>query len=238
MRVLVVVAHPDDAECGFGATIAALAGRGAAVACVVCSDGSQGGEDPSVPDADLVALRRQEQLAAARTLGITDVAFLGLRDGALTPDAELRCAIARQLRRVRPQLVVTHLPWRALAVDIEDSHPDHLAVGEAALAAVQLDAASPRAFPELLAEGLPAHRADEVWLAGLEAPDLFVDATRHVENAIAAVACHRSQFPDPAVPRRWMTAWMRRMGQLAGCEYADGYRRVVVRGWPRHSDLP
>ncbi len=229
-RVLVVAAHPDDPEFACGASVAKLASEGSEVFYVVCTDGCQGGEDPSVPDAELTAVRYAEQRAAADVLGVRDVTFLGFRDGSLTADLELRRAIAREIRRIRPDLVLTHMPVREMGVDVTDSHPDHIAAGEATLAAVYPDARSPRAFPELLAEGLEAHRVPEVWLSGLEQADLFVDATAHVEQAIEAILCHRSQFDrpglEPDAPRRWVTEWMRRVGERAGCEYAEAFKRL------------
>jgi len=96
-RVLVVSAHPDDPEFGFGATVAKLTSDGADVRYVIVTDGSQGGEDPSVPDAELTATRYEEQRAAARVLGVTEVVFLGFKDGHLAADIPLRKAIAAAL---------------------------------------------------------------------------------------------------------------------------------------------
>ena len=144
-RVLVVAAHPDDPEFGFGASVARLASDGAEVYYAICTDGSQGGEDPSVPDAELTTVRYAEQRAAAEVLGVTDVVFLGFRDGYLAPTVELRRAITREIRRFKPDLVMTHSPVRSLSVGIGASHPDHLAVGEATMAAVNPDSRNPRA---------------------------------------------------------------------------------------------
>ena len=168
-RVLVIAAHPDDPEFGFGASVAKLAGDGADVWYVICTDGSQGGEDPSVPDAELTATRYAEQRAAAEVLGVRDVVFLGFRDGHLAADVELRKAITREIRRFKPDLVLTHAPTRVIGIGIGASHPDHLAVGEATLSAVYPDARNPRAFRDLLEEGLDAHKVREVWLPGFDA---------------------------------------------------------------------
>ena len=117
-RVLVVAAHPDDPEFAFGASVAQLTAGGADVWYVICTDGSQGGEDPSVPDAELTAVRYAEQRAAAEVLGVRDVVFLGFRDGHLAADVELRKAITREIRRFKPDLVLTHSPTRVLSVGI------------------------------------------------------------------------------------------------------------------------
>jgi LmbE family N-acetylglucosaminyl deacetylase len=229
-RVLVVAAHPDDPEFGFGASIARLADDGADVVYVICSDGCQGGEDPTVPDAELSATRYAEQRAAAEVLGVKDVVFLGFRDGYLAPTVELRKAIAREIRRHKPDLVLTHAPVRVLSVGIGASHPDHLAVGEATMSAVYPDARNPRAFPELLEEGLDAHKVKEVWLPGLEQADHFVDATGLIDRKIEAILCHRSQFEgrvtEPDVPGKWIRDRMRQVGEKAGFEYAEGFKKI------------
>src|SRR5262245_39528463 len=165
-RVLVVSAHPDDPEFGYGAVIATLVDGGTEVHYTICTDGSQGGDDPSIPDAELIATRAWEQWQAAAVLGVHDVMFLGFRDGSLTPTPELRHAITRELHRVQPDLVLTHTPHRPPTATAL-SHPDHLAVGEATLAAVVMDAAT-----------RPDHRVREVWLPGLEETDHLIEVTR------------------------------------------------------------
>lgn len=212
-RALVVAAHPDDPEFLFGATVAWLADAGTAVGYVICTDGSQGGEDPSVPDAELTATRYAEQRAAAAVLGVRDVVFLGLPDGGLAPTLEVRWAIMREMRRFRPDLVLTHLPMRLLSVDIGFSHPDHMAVGAATLGAVEL----------LRGE------VAEVWVPGLERPDHFVDATGLIDRKIEAVLCHRSQFDGADGVGDWIRERARQAGAQAGCEYAERFRRIVYR---------
>lgn len=229
-RVMVIAAHPDDPEFGFGATVAKFTSDGAEVTYVVCTDGSQGGEDPSVPDAELTRVRYAEQRAAAEILGVGEVVFLSFRDGHLVADIELRKAITREIRRFKPQLVLTHQPLRAINVPIGASHPDHLAVGEATLGAVYPDARNPRAYPELLREGLEAHRVKEVWLPGFDEPDQFVDASAVIDRKIEAILCHRSQFEKPGIepdaPAKWIRDRMRQIGERAGYEYAEAFKRI------------
>src|SRR5436190_3965082 len=172
-RAMVVAAHPDDPEFGYGAVVARLGDEGVDLSYVICTDGSQGSEDLSIPDTELTATRYAEQRRAARILGVGHVVFLGFRDGQLVADLGLRRAIAREVRRFRPELVMTHLPLRALGLYISASHPDHVAVGAATLAAVHADAGSPRAHPELLAEGLAPHVVREVWLPGTGETDHY-----------------------------------------------------------------
>jgi LmbE family N-acetylglucosaminyl deacetylase len=232
-RYLVVSAHPDDPEFGFGGTVAKLVREGADVYYVICSDGSQGGEDPSVPDLELVAVREREQRAAAEMLGVRDVFYLGRHDGYLTPDWELRRDITRQIRLHRPDVVLTHRPDRVIPFPIGMSHPDHLAVGEATFAAVYPDARNPRAYRELLAEGLQPHKVREIWVgavgSGLE-PDHVVDITQFIDMKLDAIRCHRSQFAkpgqEPTDVEKWIRDRSRSIGEANGFEYAEAFRRV------------
>ncbi|MFI6013686.1 PIG-L deacetylase family protein [Streptomyces sp. NPDC051243] len=230
-RALVIAAHPDDAEFSFGATVSRLASEGTNVTYVVCTDGSQGSEDREVPAERLRAMRYAEQRAAAARLGVADVIFLGFRDGSLTAGPALRRALTHQIRLHRPQLVLAHQPLRSLVFPIGASHPDHLAAGEATLAAVYPDARNPRAYPELLAAGLEPHVVDEVWLPGHEHTDLYVDVGEHARRKIEAILCHRSQFAasaDPEADLAWVTDRMRAGGGAAGCAYAEAFKRVVT----------
>lgn len=231
-RVLVVCAHPDDAEFGFGATVARLADQGSEVTYVVCTDGSQGGEDPAVPDEELTSTRYREQREAAAVLGVRDVVFLGHRDGHLFPDLELRRELVREIRRHRPDLVLAQSPLRVLAPGIGAYHPDHLAVGEATLQAVYPDSRNPRAFRELLQEGLEPHRVKEVWVGATQEPDHFVDVTDYIDRKIQAIECHRSQLGKPHHgtdgPGKWIRERLHAVGEQAGYEYAEGYRRLVT----------
>ncbi|MBO0702722.1 MAG: PIG-L family deacetylase [Candidatus Dormibacteraeota bacterium] len=238
-RVLCVCAHPDDTEFGFAATVARLTAEGAEVTYVVVTDGSQGGEDPSVPDADLVAVRQAEQRAAAAVLGVREVRFLGLADGWLTADVPLRRLIVREIRRARPQLVLTQSPSRALVSGrIGVDHPDHLAVGEATLQAVYPDARNPRAFRDLLQEGLEPVRVEEVWIAAPQGGDHLVDVSDFVDKKLEALACHQSQITKvgparPAHPWSELEPSIRRrlaaQGEPAGYAAAEGFRRLVTR---------
>ena len=231
-RVLVVAAHPDDPEFMCGATVARLADDGAEVVYVVCTDGSQGGEDPAISDDELSATRYREQRDAARVLGVKDVQFLGYKDGHLAADLELRKAIVREIRRFRPELVLTMSPVRELSISIGASHPDHLAVGEATLQAVYPDSRNPRAFRELLAESLEPHIVKEVWVPGFDGADHFVDVTATIDRKIEAVLCHKSQFGKPHQdqdgPGKWVYERAGETGKRAGYQYAEGFKRMVT----------
>src|SRR6202171_5924049 len=147
---LITSAHPDDPDFGAAGTLARLVDGGAKVTIVICTDGSEGGEDPSVTDAELTRQRYAEQCAAAKELGIDDVVFLGHPDGRLEHTLEFRNEITALIRRYRTALVRTHVVTVDLNTPIGAYPPDHLAVSQAPLAAVYPASRTPRAFRELL----------------------------------------------------------------------------------------
>lgn len=193
-RVLVVVAHPDDVDFAAAGTVAGWVAQGIEVSYCLCTSGDAGGFDDT-PRAQMGSLREAEQKAAAAELGVHDLTFLRYPDGRVTPSIELRRDISREIRRVRPQRVLAPSPeivWARLGV----SHPDHRAVGEAALAAVYPDARNPFAHPELLVdEGLDAWTVRELWLMGAppERAENVVDITSTFHLKIAALRAHVSQ---------------------------------------------
>ena len=167
----------------------------------IATDGDAGGSDHSITRAEMAAIRREEQLEAARAVGVTDVTFLGFPDGRVTADLELRAAISRVIRLVRPDRVVCQSPERNWE-RIYASHPDHLATGEAAACAVYPDARNPFAFPELLDEGLEPHTVPELWVMATERANRVVDATDVYDRKLTALKSHRSQVGDGRAPRR------------------------------------
>jgi LmbE family N-acetylglucosaminyl deacetylase len=229
-RVLIVVAHPDDIDFGAAGTIAGWTAAGIEVAYCVATYGDAGGFDDT-PREQMPVLREAEQRAAAKILGVDDVTFLGYPDGAVTVTLDLRRDIARQIRRVRPQRVLVPSPERNWQ-RIPASHPDHMAVGEAAMCAVYPDARNPLAFPELLAdEALDAWTVPEVWVMGAPQADHYVDVTDQFDTKIAALQAHVTQtahFDDlDGFLRRWATA-AAAAGGLPEGRLAEVFRVVTI----------
>ncbi|MFG3435769.1 PIG-L deacetylase family protein [Nonomuraea sp. NPDC047897] len=228
-RVLTVTAHPDDVDFGAAGSVALLADRGVEVTYLLVTDGDAGGNDRDLDNSGMAELRRAEQTAAAKAVGVTDVRFLGRPDGTVVPSLELRRDIARVIRQVRPDLVITHHPDRNYQF-AAPSHPDHRAVGGATLDAVYPDARNPYAFPELLRdEGLQAWTVREVWLMGGMTPDHWVDVTTVIERKLAALQSHVSQIAhvagfEEAVKLRW-AEWAARAGFGDG-RYAEAFQVV------------
>jgi len=193
-RALVVIAHPDDADFWAGGTIAAWTDSGIAVTYLLLTDGDSGGFDPDVPRTDVPAIRRAEQQAAAAILGVSDVRFLGQREGTLVAGFELRREIVRVIRQVRPQRLLTWSPewnWQRFRTSC---HADHRVTGELALTAAYPDAGNPFAHPELLRdEGLAPWKVSEFWLLNSPSPNHYVDITGVFDRKIQALQAHESQ---------------------------------------------
>ncbi|MGH9102601.1 MAG: PIG-L deacetylase family protein [Acidimicrobiales bacterium] len=228
-RALVVTAHPDDVDFGAAGTVATWVASGTEVVYCVVTDGDAGGSDPVVARRDMAEIRRSEQRAAAAELGVTELRFLGYPDGRLTASLELRRDLARTIRELRPQRVLTHTPVRNLD-SVQASHPDHLAVGEATMCAVYPDARNPFAHPELA--GLEPHAVGEVWLMGVPEPNRVLDVTDLLSKKLAALRRHSSQLPDPGGPleamlRRWMGATASGGGLPEG-RLAEAFREVQI----------
>jgi len=226
-KVLVIAAHPDDAEFGSAGTVARWAREGAEVTYLICTDGNRGSNDPEMTPEKLTRLRHAEQRAAAGKLGVQDVIFLGYDDGSLQPTLDLRRQLARWIRRCRPDVVICPDPTRRFAGQRYINHPDHRACGEAALDAVMPAAATRLIFPELLEEGLEPHKVPEVYLAGPNEADTYVDITATIDLKLAALREHRSQI-DSDGDLEFVRQRAREVAKGQGFEYAEAFRYLKL----------
>ena len=227
-RGMVIMAHPDDAEWTCSATVAKWCAEGWEVVYVLCTDGSKGSDDPEMTSEQLVKIREDEQREAGRVLGLKDVIFLGYPDSHLEPTMELRKDLAREIRRHRPDVVITENPVRGVNDHVYAGHPDHLAAGEATLSAVFPTARDRLTFPELLDEGLEPHKVKEIWIAGGgEGSDMFVDVADHMATAIKALKAHRSQVSEKAADK-YFPQGRAETAKKVGWEYAEAFRRIKM----------
>ena len=185
-RALAVGAHPDDVEFGCGATLAKWAAAGCEVYHLVCIDGSKGSWDPDEDTAALVERRQEEQRAASRALGGAGrVVFLGWTDGELASGLEQASGVAESIRRIRPEVVLGHDPWRRYRL-----HPDHRNAGFLVTDGI-VGARDPHFFPE---HGLEPHRPSALLLWEADEVDHVEDAAGYEDAKLAALLEHRSQF--------------------------------------------
>ena len=221
---MVVVAHADDAEYGCSGTVAKWCSEGMEVVYVICTDGSKGSSDPDLTPEALIKLRQEEQEAAGRVLGLKDVVFLGYEDSMLEPTLGLRKDITREIRRYKPDVLISANPVRSFHGTGYMGHPDHLAAGEATLAAVFPAARDHMTFPELLKEGFEPHKVREILIMARRDADKWIDVTDSMETAFEALRQHVSQIGDVDDDFTWMREWRARDGQHRGMKYAEGFK--------------
>jgi LmbE family N-acetylglucosaminyl deacetylase len=228
-KAMVVVAHADDAEYGCSGTVAKWCAAGLEVVYVLCTDGSKGTSDRLISPEKLSTIRREEQEAAAKVLGLRDVVFLEYPDSYLEPSLGLRKDIAREIRRYQPEVVITTYPMRSLDGGFGVGHPDHMAAGEATLSAIFPTARDHLTFPEFLDEGLQPHKVLEAWIMGHPQPDHWVDVTKYVQTSIQALTCHASQLQDRDSNQieEIMLGSRRQRAEGKGMEYAESFRRIL-----------
>jgi LmbE family N-acetylglucosaminyl deacetylase len=239
LRLLILGAHPDDAEFHAGGLAAIYREAGNVVKMVSVTDGGAGHFRISGPE--LTEIRRAEARAAGAVIGATYEVW-DFPDGRLQATIEVRERIIRELRTFRPDLVLTHRQ--------NDYHPDHRAVGQAVQDASYLVTVPP------ICPDVPILRRDPVvgYLPDLftrPAPirgDVVVDVTDRLETIVRMMAAHRSQFfewlpyndnrqdevPESEADK---VAWLRRRYETKIAPYAQRYRGELVAEYGAQAGL-
>jgi LmbE family N-acetylglucosaminyl deacetylase len=228
-RVLAIFAHPDDPEIAAGGTLARWAAAGAAVWVLITTRGDKGSDDPRA-DRDALARRRVEETAAAsELLGFAGHLHLEYPDGELPDDLDLRAAIVRRVRELRPEVVVCPDPTAVFFGDSYFNHRDHRVTGWAALDAVAPASGNPHYFADQIEAGLAVHRVGAVYLSGTMEPNCWVDISDVLERKVDALFCHASQLTQTG---EWFREFLRERaeeaGRAAGVRYAEGFRRLAL----------
>jgi len=225
-QVMVVTPHPDDAEFGVAGTVARWVKEGKDVVYVVCANGDKGTSDINMKPEKLVKIREQEQLAAARLLGVREVIFLRHSDQSLEDTPEFRKEIVRLIRMYRPDTVVTADPYRRYIW-----HRDHRIAGQVTLDAIFPYARDHLAYPDLLEEGLQPHKVKEVLLwAAPEDINYRSDITNTFDTKLAALRCHESQVGNNQLPdlENWLKQRAKKMAEGQDFELAEAFHQVEV----------
>ena len=226
-RVMVITAHPDDAEFAAGGTVARFVKAGAEVTYVIVTSGNMGSSDRAMTRDWLGQIREAEQRNAAKTLGVRHVQFLGYEDGEVEDTRDLRRDITRQLRRWRPDLVIAQSPLRTY--NLYASHRDHRVTGSVVLDCVYPLARDHLAFPELLPDGEP-HRVREVYIMQWqsETHEIAIDVSETMDVKLEALACHKSQLADFAAMAAHVRDRCALLGKPYGYAYAETFDRIVM----------
>jgi LmbE family N-acetylglucosaminyl deacetylase len=227
-RALFVYAHPDDVDFSAAGTAAKWARDGSEVTYVIMTDGNAGSHDPDMTKERLGQIRRAEQQAAADVVGVEACIFMGCQDGLLKPTLALRKRLVRIIREIRPEAVVCGDPRRYFSGNTYINHPDHRAAADLALEAVFPAAEMNLLYPDLLEEGLRGHKVNYVYVSTRDDPDCYVDISGTLSLKIEALRQHASQMNgwDPAP---WVRQRHADLGQRAGCDYAESFRRMILK---------
>jgi LmbE family N-acetylglucosaminyl deacetylase len=229
--VLCVAPHPDDMDFLAAGTVAAWTAQGAEVYYLILTNGNKGSSDLNASPEILADLRRQEQREAAKILQLRDVFFCDYNDGELEVTMDVKRDIARIIRQVRPDTVITMDP--TMIYDIERrhiNHPDHRAAGQSVLDAVFPLARDHLSLPELYTdEGLQPHKVSTILLTRYDRHNCFVDISDTIDSKIQALAAHSSQFDDLEAIKRVVRAMAGEIGHQAGVRHAEGFVRIDIR---------
>ena len=222
-RVMVVFAHPDDAEVQCAGTMALWGEAGKKITYVVLTKGDKGTQNPSMAGDSLASLRRQEQLRAASELGVEKVLFLENNDGELEVNLERRKGLTRIIREYQPEVLITHDPWMRYQL-----HPDHRASGTLALDAV-ISARDLLYFPEQIEGGLKPCRVKRVLLFASDQPDFWVDIGATIDKKIKALGRHQSQVAQWPQWEERMRQRARDAGASQGLKFAEPFKKLILR---------
>lgn len=227
--VLGVAAHPDDLDFGASGSMAKWVAEGADVYYLILTDGSKGTDDRQLSPAELINTRREEQKNAGKVLGLAEVLFLDYEDGSLECNYDVKRDIARVIRQVKPDVLVTFDPsviYSASRGFI--NHPDHRAAGQAALDAAYPLARDHLSLPELMAEGLEPHKTSTILLMNFDDANYYVDITGTFDKKCQTLAEHKSQQMDGEA-QKFVKEFAREAGKAIGVDYAEGFVRIELK---------
>jgi LmbE family N-acetylglucosaminyl deacetylase len=224
---MAIVAHPDDIEFSCSGTLARWAHAGARISYVLCTSGDVGIDKPGMTRQHAAEIREAEQRAAADIVGASEVIYLREPDGLLLATLELRKKLVREIRRFRPEVVVTGDPTIVWAGNDYINHPDHRAAATAALDATFPAAGQPNLFEELADEGYYAHKPRKVYVTSWGEADHFINIEETIDIKIKALRAHVSQMKDWD-PEEDIRKWAAERGRGKEMAFAEGYRVVTL----------
>jgi len=224
---MAIVAHPDDIDFSCAGTLARWANAGARISYVLCTSGDVGIAEPGMTRQQACEIREREQNEAAHIAGATEVIYLREPDGMLVASLELRKKLVREIRRFRPEVVVTGDPTRVWSGDSYINHPDHRAASAAALDAVFPAAGQPNLFEEIAEEGFKAYKPRKVYVTTWDEADLYVNIEETIDTKIAALRAHESQMRDWD-PEPRIKEWAATRAKGKEMAYAETFRVITL----------
>lgn len=227
-KFLAIFAHPDDACFGAGGTLVKWKKQGAKGAVVIATSGNKGSSDRRLTQEKLAKLRRREQLAASKFLGLEKTWFLDYPDAHLEVTQDLKSKLVRIIREYQPDLVLTFDP--SLFYSLRRgfiNHPDHRAIGQAAIDAIFPMARDFLTFPEHAQNGLEPHSVTDIFLYNFDNPNYISDITPFMEEKKKLIKKHKSQINEETL--KFLLDWSRKNGELIGVKYAEVFVHLTIK---------
>jgi len=224
---MAINAHPDDIEFTCAGTLARWVKAGTRVIYVLCTSGDVGIDEAGMTREKATQIREAESLEAARIAGVREVVFLREPDGLLQPTLELRKKLVREIRKYRPEVIMTGDPTIVWSGDDYINHPDHRAAAMAALDATFPAAGQPNLFEELVSEGLSAHKVRKVYAHVWDKADVFINIEETMDIKIDALRAHKSQLKDWN-PEDMLKEWASDTAKGKEMQYAEGFKVVTL----------
>jgi LmbE family N-acetylglucosaminyl deacetylase len=224
---MAITAHPDDIEFSCVGTLARWVKSGTRVSYVLCTSGDVGIDSEGMTRERATEIRETESLAAANIVGAKEVIFLREPDGLLQPTLELRKRLVREIRRFRPEVVVTGDPTIVWAGNDYINHPDHRAAATAALDATFPAAGQPNLFEEIALEGFKAYKPRKVYVTTWGDADLYVNIEETIDIKVNALRAHVSQMKGWD-PEKDIKEWAAERGKGKEMAFAEAFKVVSL----------
>jgi LmbE family N-acetylglucosaminyl deacetylase len=200
---------------------------GARVSLVLVTSGDVGVARSDITRQQAAALRETEATAASKIIGAQEIRFLREPDGSVQATLDLRRKLVREIRRFKPEVVITGDPTVVWAGDNYINHPDHRAVALATVDAIFPAAGQPHVFEELAAEGLEAHKVRKVYVNNWRDGNLWEPIDDTIDIKVAALKAHASQMGGWDVEKN-IKEWAADRAKDHGMAYAEIFRVVTL----------
>ena len=227
-KAMVIFAHPDDAEIGAGGTAAMWSSKECEVTYVQCTSGSSGSNDKKMTSKKITQIRLDEQKSAADVIGVKNFINFEFPDGALESDRTFLCQMVEVIRKYRPEVVMTHDPFRINGFQ----HRDHRITSITVQDAIYPYARDHLHFPNQIEKGLSTHKVKTLLYWGSDNPNTIVDVSQTAKLKISALSKHASQVPGLSFGSELDIKIRERMNKVArgyGFKYGESFRKIEAR---------
>ena len=225
---MVIFAHPDDAEIGTGATVAKWVSNGTNVVYLLATTGSSGSNDLEMTSKKIVEIRSNEQIEAAKAIGVTEIVSLDYVDGELESNRSLLSDLVYNLRKYKPEIVFTHDPFRMKNF----LHRDHRNLGFSVMDAIYPYARDHLHFPEQIDENIQPHKVKKLLFWGSDEPNICVNVSNYEQKKVESLSKHESQLPGLSLGSEYGKNIILRLKNSAkdlSFEYGESFRMIEAR---------